>query len=231
MSLLIQEPPLVVLPSLAREVGLIDAIVLQQLHYAGQRTEDGWIVRSAKEWERALRGAVKARSFERLWPRLIEAGWVESRAEEGRPTAYRVNPTRSRDVPAGSGGSPPAESGGSVYKRENSRDFSPEKSSPEFVAWLAHHESVTGDITLRPGTQAYRKVAAMHAARLAEKYPAADLLLAVEGAWADDFRREKGHTGPESVLRPTKVAELIAKGRRARKQSESVSPYDALEDR
>jgi hypothetical protein len=229
VSLLVQEPPLIVLPSLAREVGLVDAIVLQQLYYAGQRSEDGWVRRSGKEWERALRGAVKARSFERIWPRLEAAGWVVSEPEEGRPTAYRVDPTRLRDVPAESGGSPPAESGGSVYKRENSREISPEKPSPEFVAWLDHHERVTELIALKPGTAAYRDVASAFAARVAEGYSLDELKLASEGAWADEWRREQGHTGPKSVLRPTKVAELIAKGRRAREQS--VSAYDALEDR
>ncbi|WLF74824.1 hypothetical protein Q3V38_08385 [Limosilactobacillus fermentum] len=33
MSLLIEEPPLQVLPSLAKSIGLNEAIVLQQIHY------------------------------------------------------------------------------------------------------------------------------------------------------------------------------------------------------
>jgi hypothetical protein len=231
MSLLIPEPPLVVLPSLAKEIGLTDAILAQQLYFAGQREPDGWVTRSAADWSRALRGVIAPRSIERIFPKLVEAGWAEAQPEAGKPTSYRVPPAKMADASAKVA---PPSCGGSTNKRGEQRDSSPEKPSPGTVAfadWLAHHEKVTEAITLKRGTQAWRKVASMHAARVAEGYSPEELCLAVDGAWADDFRRENGHTGPESVLRPTKVADLIAKGRRARQQAESVSPYDALEDR
>lgn len=41
-SKLLAEPPLLVLPSLAVAVGLNEAIVLQQLHFRGRATADGW---------------------------------------------------------------------------------------------------------------------------------------------------------------------------------------------
>lgn len=56
MSLLISEPPLMVLPSLAAELGTADeAIVLQQLHYWLQRSNnvrDGhkWVYNSMNDW-------------------------------------------------------------------------------------------------------------------------------------------------------------------------------------
>lgn len=54
-SLLISEPPLQVLPSLAEKVGLNEAIVLQQFHYWLERSnnvQDGyrWIYNSYKKW-------------------------------------------------------------------------------------------------------------------------------------------------------------------------------------
>ena len=56
-SLLIEEPPLQVLPSLACKVGLNEAIVLQQFHYWLQRSnnvQDGykWIYNSYSEWHK-----------------------------------------------------------------------------------------------------------------------------------------------------------------------------------
>ncbi|CAJ1227089.1 hypothetical protein LZY01_23700 [Levilactobacillus zymae] len=56
-SLLISEPPLQVLPSLAVKVGLNEAIVLQQFHYWLQRSHnvrDGekWIYNSFPEWNK-----------------------------------------------------------------------------------------------------------------------------------------------------------------------------------
>ena len=56
-GLLIQEPPLQVLPSLACKVGLNEAIILQQFHYWLQRSnnvKDGhkWIYNSYSEWHK-----------------------------------------------------------------------------------------------------------------------------------------------------------------------------------
>jgi len=54
-NLLIHEPPLMVLPSLAKEIGLNEAIVLQQIHYWQQMSRhfhDGkrWIYNSFPKW-------------------------------------------------------------------------------------------------------------------------------------------------------------------------------------
>ena len=56
-NLLINEPPLLVLPSLAKKIGLNEAIFLQQVHYwlgASQHTIDGkkWIYNSAVAWQK-----------------------------------------------------------------------------------------------------------------------------------------------------------------------------------
>lgn len=57
MSLLISEPPLQVLPSLAVKIGLNEAIVLQQIHYwllKSKNVRDGhkWIYNSFPEWHK-----------------------------------------------------------------------------------------------------------------------------------------------------------------------------------
>ncbi len=54
-QLLIDEPPLQVLPSLASRVGLNEAIVLQQLHYwlgKSKNKRDGrlWVYNSIEDW-------------------------------------------------------------------------------------------------------------------------------------------------------------------------------------
>lgn len=55
MNLLINEPPLQVLPSLARQVGLNEAILLQQLHFRSlisSNVRDGhkWVYKTYEEW-------------------------------------------------------------------------------------------------------------------------------------------------------------------------------------
>ncbi len=56
-ALLINEPPLQVLPSLAIKIGLAEAIIVQQIHYWLQRTkpmDDGfcWVYNSVSEWKK-----------------------------------------------------------------------------------------------------------------------------------------------------------------------------------
>jgi len=56
-KLLIDEPPLQVLPSLAVKIGLGEAIIVQQIHYWLQRTkpsDDGfcWVFNSVREWKK-----------------------------------------------------------------------------------------------------------------------------------------------------------------------------------
>ena len=57
MSLLISEPPLQVLPSLAVKIGLNEAIILQQIHYwllRSNNVRDGykWVYNSYSEWNK-----------------------------------------------------------------------------------------------------------------------------------------------------------------------------------
>ena len=56
-KLLLNEPPLIVLPSLAFSIGLNEAIFLQQLHYWIQKSStnfDGknWVYKTPKDWEK-----------------------------------------------------------------------------------------------------------------------------------------------------------------------------------
>lgn len=57
MNLLINEPPLQVLPTLANKIGLNEAIVLQQMHYwlrISKNERDGfiWVYKSYPDWQR-----------------------------------------------------------------------------------------------------------------------------------------------------------------------------------
>lgn len=83
----------------------------------------------------------------------------------------------------------------------------------EFVDWLAFHEQTTGMKPPKPGTKARAAVLAAFRERIAEDYSVDDLKLAVVGAFADNYRRENGYVGAESVLRPRKIHDLIERGR------------------
>lgn len=82
----------------------------------------------------------------------------------------------------------------------------------DFEEWVAHHEATTGHLQKR-STKAFRSIGDSYNARRAEGYTAEDLQLATLGAHGDAYRRENGYDTADSILRPTKVASLIAKGK------------------
>lgn len=99
----------------------------------------------------------------------------------------------------------------------------------EFEAWLEHHRSVTGLRSPGARTKARQEFLRSYAARRAEGYSAQDMRLATVGAHADDFRREHGYDGVASVLRPTKIAGLVAVGERVEREKRSCA--DPFEER
>lgn len=110
-------------------------------------------------------------------------------------------------------GNPSRTRTGVPSQEEKREELTPPTPSPEFAEWIAHHEQTTGHTPPGRGTKAFHAIAAAYQARRAEGYPAEDLKLATVGAHADDHRRANGYDTPDSVLRPTKIASLIAKGK------------------
>jgi DNA-binding transcriptional ArsR family regulator len=93
VKLLIEEPPLQVLPTLAQKIGLNEAIVLQQLHYLGRRSDDErWVAMSVPEWERVFKFWGEA-TIKRTFAALRAAGLVDRRQPGGtdRRVHYRLN--------------------------------------------------------------------------------------------------------------------------------------------
>lgn len=86
-KLLIQEPPLQVLPTLAQIIGLNEAIVLQQLHYHSERSPlirrgpapepVRWVTRTLKEWSEEFLWWSK-RTIQRIFDRLLELDLIWS---------------------------------------------------------------------------------------------------------------------------------------------------------
>lgn len=83
----------------------------------------------------------------------------------------------------------------------------------DFEEWAQQYEQTTGHALPARTTKAFKSVAESYAARRSEGYSVDDLKLATVGAHADDYRRENGYDVAESILRPTKIAALIAKGK------------------
>lgn len=95
--LLIPEPPLQVLPSLAKKIGVNEAIFLQQLHYWSLHKEpddDGyvWVYKSQAEWLEEMPW-LGERTLRRVTDRLRdEHGFIAEKQPEGtnRRKHYRV---------------------------------------------------------------------------------------------------------------------------------------------
>ena len=99
-NLLINEPPLQVLPSLANKIGLNEAIVLQQVHYwlAHAKTKyDGkmWIYKTFERWREQDFKFWSKRTIERIFKKLTDMGLllVEKLADnkQNRVNFYTIN--------------------------------------------------------------------------------------------------------------------------------------------
>lgn len=83
-NLLINEPPLQVVPSLAIAIGLEEAIVLQQLHYwlqkRGGENFNGfhWVYNTYEEWHTGNFPFWSLSTVKRIFKRLEEMGLVKS---------------------------------------------------------------------------------------------------------------------------------------------------------
>lgn len=76
-SLLIHESPLQVLPRLAAEIGLGDAIVMQQIHYlAGHPQSGGWVALTTREWIAEHVPFYSPSTLKRIFDRLRDSGLV-----------------------------------------------------------------------------------------------------------------------------------------------------------
>lgn len=100
-----------------------------------------------------------------------------------------------------------------------------------FDEWLLDHSTVTGRTPPKAGSKARTKLAGLYVAccgEIEEVPPLPALKLATRGAHKNDFRREQGYDRAESVLRVTKVRDLIDFG----KQKPAAEPRgDGFGDR
>jgi hypothetical protein len=99
-NLLIDEYPLIVLPSLATMIGLNEAIALQQLHYWTENPKGGvmmygekWVYNTYEEWQRDNFPFWSVRTTQRVFMSLEAKELVISmqKAEYDRKKYYRVH--------------------------------------------------------------------------------------------------------------------------------------------
>lgn len=98
----------------------------------------------------------------------------------------------------------------------------------EFDAFLADHSQVTGRTPPGPQTKAYASLLGKFRTIRDEGRSLEDLKFATRGAYASEYRREHNYDKVESVLRITKVHDLIEDGRKVAKTTETVD--DAKRD-
>ena len=98
-KLLLQENPMVILPSLAEKIGLNGAIVIQQFHYwlsSSKHIIDGrkWIYNSYKEWEGQFK-FWSGKTIQRIIRSLEEQGYLLSanhnRSKQDKTKWYTIN--------------------------------------------------------------------------------------------------------------------------------------------
>ena len=110
-KLLIPEAPLQVIPSLAKAIGLNEALFIQQLHYWSLKSKDGWVYNTYDQWQEQFT-FWSSRTIQRTVRNLEEAGLIISRQDSAfdRKKYYQIDyekldeldPTMTTDCPNGS---------------------------------------------------------------------------------------------------------------------------------
>ena len=106
--LIIEEPPLQVLPTLAAKIGLNEAIALQQLYYLlrdprfGKRiAEQQWIFNTYEQWQATYFPFWSVATIKRVFTNLATAKLIECCQPEGRLSRrkyYRINRERLNEL-------------------------------------------------------------------------------------------------------------------------------------
>lgn len=99
MRKLIDESPLLILPTLARKVGLNEAIILQQIHYWNQRSKNireghTWVYKTVEDWHLEFPFWSKStieRTLKKLEEKKLIVVGIYNRMKSDRTKWYRVN--------------------------------------------------------------------------------------------------------------------------------------------
>ena len=91
-KLLIPESPLQILPSLAKAIGLNEAIFIQQLHYWSLKSKDGWVYNTYEQWQEQF-PFWSTRTIQRIVRNLEETGLLISRQDNDydRKKYYQID--------------------------------------------------------------------------------------------------------------------------------------------
>lgn len=110
-ALLINEPPLQVLPQLAVKIGLNEAILVQQLHYLLRNTKFGkriaehqWIFNTYEEWVMTYFPFWSVRTMQRTFKSVAKLGLILSCQPEGRLSRrkyYRLDYAKLSEIAEG----------------------------------------------------------------------------------------------------------------------------------
>lgn len=210
-KLLIHEPPLQVLPSLAAAIGLNEALVLQQVHYRSLRAKDGWVEQNVGQWRDEF-PFWSERTIKRVFASLREQGAVEvEKAIDplDQTNRYRVRyealpggqvgPVEGDNIaqmwPDGTGQPGPVSIGSSEKDNDKKKDNDVVSPLVEdaFAYWHTTF-GLNGQTKLTPGRRTKLR------ARLTSPYlgdsPAAILTRvkrAIDGCAGSDFHRKNNH--------------------------------------
>ena len=91
-KLLIPESPIQLIPSLAKAIGLNEAIFIQQLHYWSLKSKDGWVYNTYEQWQEQF-PFWSTRTIQRIVRNLEESGLLISRQDNDfdRKKYYQID--------------------------------------------------------------------------------------------------------------------------------------------
>jgi hypothetical protein len=173
----------------------------------GTETEGGWQVHDYGDYQRTSSQVKETRRKDRERKTTTESDRTFPVDSERNPDGIQTESNGIPDGPSRATRANPA----LEEKREEKNPPTP--LTTDCDEWLTHYEQTTGHQLPARTTKAFKAIVEAYGARTAEGHSPADLKLATVGAHADPHRRENGYDTADSILRPTKVGSLIAKGK------------------
>lgn len=238
-ALLIAEPPLQVLRSLACQVGINEAILAQQVWWRGRNRDGAWTARrTMAEWNADFPW-MGERTLERAFAKLQTAGWIEKHGQSewriapgrqpGGESAILAEPAPDLADANRQDGGPPRvsreeeEKQKGKKKRAGSRIIPTEEEPIGFSEWLGYHHEVTGRSVPRAGTQTRSDLARLFAALVAQGYELCDFKAVTDYGHLDAYWADKDLT-LDWHLRLGAFGERVESGRRLRERETALAP-------
>ncbi|MEV9641027.1 conserved phage C-terminal domain-containing protein [Mammaliicoccus sciuri] len=248
MNLLINEAPLLILPSLVKQVGLNEAVFLQQLHFrslVSRHVFEGekWVYKTYEDWEEEF-GFWSRTTIRRIIGNLEAQGYVISTSRHNKIKAdqtkwYRINYSAIDFVSAEEQNHCPGQTAATAHDGQKelpelNKPISKElKNFKKEIVGLHHDEIVTvvEYLNLKTGKQFKTNASSTRRlvnARLNEGYSVEDIKRVIDSKtteWLPD-QKFRNYLRPSTLFNASNFENYLNEGEPVKSQVQPFQPFE-----